>query len=81
MLSVLGPFRARVGQTRAAADAGALVRRLGRDAGRARARRRACRDGVVGILYMGASVVPVDESVHSFFQAKDKSIDMPSFRR
>lgn len=53
VLSVLGPFRARVGQTRAAAAAaaGALVRRLGRDAGRARARRRVCRDDVVGTAF------------------------------
>ncbi|KAK8041455.1 hypothetical protein PG994_014462 [Apiospora phragmitis] len=35
--------------------------------------------GIVGILYMGAFVIPVGESVHSFFQPKDGSAVVPPF--
>lgn len=35
--------------------------------------------GVIGILYMGAFVIPVGESIHSFFQPKDKPATVPPF--
>lgn len=38
--------------------------------------------GIVGVLYVGAFIVPVGESVHSFFQPKDGSEQMvPPFVR
>ncbi|KAI8949819.1 alpha/beta-hydrolase [Xylaria longipes] len=35
--------------------------------------------GVIGILYIGAFIIPVGESVHSFFQPKDGSFVVPPF--
>ncbi|RYP55245.1 hypothetical protein DL770_010930 [Monosporascus sp. CRB-9-2] len=35
--------------------------------------------GVIGILYIGAFVIPLGESIHSFFQPKDGSIVTPPF--
>ncbi|KAH9895414.1 hypothetical protein F4778DRAFT_783770 [Xylariomycetidae sp. FL2044] len=35
--------------------------------------------GVIGILYMGAFVIPVGESIHSFFQPKDGTLYVPPF--
>ncbi|KAK8023497.1 alpha/beta-hydrolase [Apiospora rasikravindrae] len=35
--------------------------------------------GIVGILYMGAFVIPVGESIHSFFQPKDGPAVVPPF--
>lgn len=35
--------------------------------------------GIVGIIYMGAFVVPVGDSVHSFFQPKDGNAVVPPF--
>ncbi|KAI3328442.1 alpha/beta-hydrolase [Ustulina deusta] len=35
--------------------------------------------GVIGILYIGAFVIPVGESVHSFFQPKNGSFMVPPF--
>ncbi|KAI1410409.1 alpha/beta-hydrolase [Hypoxylon sp. FL1857] len=35
--------------------------------------------GIIGILFMGAFIVPVGESVHSFFQPKDGSFVTPPF--
>ncbi|KAK8132281.1 alpha/beta-hydrolase [Apiospora kogelbergensis] len=35
--------------------------------------------GIVGILYMGAFVIPVGESIHSFFQPKDGTAVVPPF--
>lgn len=37
--------------------------------------------GVVGIFYMGAFIIPVGESVHSFFQPKDRPVVAPPFMR
>ncbi|KAE8382733.1 Alpha/beta hydrolase fold-1 [Aspergillus bertholletiae] len=37
--------------------------------------------GVIGIFYMGALVVPVGESIHSFFQPKDGTAFTPPFMR
>ncbi|KAK8023232.1 hypothetical protein PG991_006471 [Apiospora marii] len=37
--------------------------------------------GVIGILYMGAFVIPVGESINSFFQPKDKPATVPPFMR
>ncbi|KAK7748487.1 hypothetical protein SLS62_008527 [Diatrype stigma] len=44
-------------------------------------RARGLRGGVVGILYVGAFVIPVGESVHSFFQPKDGTFYTPPFLR
>jgi hypothetical protein len=35
--------------------------------------------GIIGILYAGAFVVPVGESIHSFFQPKDGNFVTPPF--
>ncbi|KAI1395625.1 alpha/beta-hydrolase [Hypoxylon fuscum] len=35
--------------------------------------------GIIGILYMGAFIVPVGESIHSFFQPKDGTFMIPPF--
>ncbi|KAI1169759.1 alpha/beta-hydrolase [Nemania sp. FL0916] len=35
--------------------------------------------GVIGIFYMGALIIPLGESVHSFFQPKDGSQIVPPF--
>ncbi|KAI1306953.1 hypothetical protein F5Y03DRAFT_133109 [Xylaria venustula] len=35
--------------------------------------------GVIGILYIGAFIIPEGESVHSFFQPKDGSFLVPPF--
>ncbi|KAI0971461.1 alpha/beta-hydrolase [Xylaria arbuscula] len=35
--------------------------------------------GIIGILYIGAFIIPVGESVHSFFQPKDGSFLVPPF--
>ncbi|KAI0884108.1 alpha/beta-hydrolase [Annulohypoxylon maeteangense] len=35
--------------------------------------------GVIGILYLGAFIVPIGESIHSFFQPKDGSSITPPF--
>ncbi|KAI0110724.1 alpha/beta-hydrolase [Nemania sp. FL0031] len=35
--------------------------------------------GVIGIFYIGAFVIPVGESVHSFFQPKDGTFMVPSY--
>ncbi|KAK7973520.1 alpha/beta-hydrolase [Apiospora saccharicola] len=35
--------------------------------------------GIMGILYMGAFVIPVGESINSFFQPKDKPAMIPPF--
>ncbi|ROW09885.1 hypothetical protein VPNG_06275 [Cytospora leucostoma] len=35
--------------------------------------------GIIGVLYMGAFVIPVGESVHSFFQPKDGNATVPPF--
>ncbi|KAI1746705.1 alpha/beta-hydrolase [Xylaria castorea] len=35
--------------------------------------------GIVGIFYIGAFIIPVGESVHSFFQPKDGSFMVPPF--
>ncbi|KJZ71765.1 hypothetical protein HIM_08850 [Hirsutella minnesotensis 3608] len=40
---------------------------------------RGCEGGVVGIFYVGAFVIPVGESVSSFFQPKDGSFVTPPF--
>ncbi|KAI0024044.1 alpha/beta-hydrolase [Xylariomycetidae sp. FL0641] len=37
--------------------------------------------GVIGILYIGAFVIPVGESVHSFFQPKEGPAVVPPFMR
>jgi pimeloyl-ACP methyl ester carboxylesterase len=37
--------------------------------------------GIIGIFYIGAFLVPVGESVSSFFQPKDGSLVTPSFMR
>lgn len=37
--------------------------------------------GIIGILYMGAFVIPVGESVHSFFQPKDGTFVTPPFMK
>lgn len=37
--------------------------------------------GVIGIFYMGAFVIPVGESVSSFFQPKDGTLVTPPFMR
>ncbi|KAH8702376.1 Alpha/beta hydrolase fold-1 [Talaromyces proteolyticus] len=37
--------------------------------------------GIIGIFYMGAFVVPVGESVNSFFQPKDGTLFTPPFMR
>ncbi|GMG34983.1 unnamed protein product [Aspergillus oryzae] len=37
--------------------------------------------GLIGIFYMGAFVVPVGESIHSFFQPKDGTTFVPPFMR
>ncbi|GAB1194159.1 hypothetical protein APSETT444_003400 [Aspergillus pseudonomiae] len=37
--------------------------------------------GLAGIFYMGAFVVPVGESIHSFFQPKDGTIFTPPFMK
>ncbi|KAI1489524.1 alpha/beta-hydrolase [Biscogniauxia mediterranea] len=37
--------------------------------------------GIIGILYMGAFIIPVGESVHSFFQPKDGSFVTPPFMK
>jgi len=37
--------------------------------------------GIIGILYVGAFVIPVGESVQSFFQPKDGSFVQPHFMR
>ncbi|PYI08008.1 hypothetical protein BO78DRAFT_442225 [Aspergillus sclerotiicarbonarius CBS 121057] len=41
--------------------------------------RGAQKGGVIGIFYVGRFVVPVGESVHSFFQPKDGSLRVPPF--
>lgn len=35
--------------------------------------------GIIGILYMGAFIIPVGESINSFFQPKDGSFTVPPF--
>jgi pimeloyl-ACP methyl ester carboxylesterase len=35
--------------------------------------------GIIGILYYGAFVIPVNESIHSFFQPKDGTLHTPSW--
>jgi pimeloyl-ACP methyl ester carboxylesterase len=35
--------------------------------------------GILGILYVGGFVIPVGESVHSFFQPKDGNFVTPAF--
>lgn len=35
--------------------------------------------GIIGLLYMGAFVIPVGESVHSFFQPKEGPAVVPPF--
>jgi pimeloyl-ACP methyl ester carboxylesterase len=35
--------------------------------------------GVIGIFYIGAFIIPVGESVHSFFQPKDGPANTPPF--
>ncbi|KAJ9295062.1 hypothetical protein DTO271G3_6232 [Paecilomyces variotii] len=35
--------------------------------------------GIIGIFYMGAFIIPVGESVHSFFQPKDGPVVVPPF--
>lgn len=35
--------------------------------------------GIIGILYMGAFIIPVGESIHSFFQPKDGPAVAPPF--
>lgn len=42
-------------------------------------RSKGLRGGVVGILYVGAFVIPVGDSVHTFFQPKDGSFVQPPF--
>ncbi|KAK3902806.1 pyrethroid hydrolase [Staphylotrichum tortipilum] len=37
--------------------------------------------GVIGILYAGAFVIPVGESIHSFFQPKDGTFVTPPFMK
>jgi pimeloyl-ACP methyl ester carboxylesterase len=37
--------------------------------------------GVIGILYVGAFVIPVGESIHSFFQPKDGTFVTPPFMK
>ena len=37
--------------------------------------------GVIGILYMGAFIIPVGESIYSFFQPKDGTVVTPHFMR
>ncbi|ROW10093.1 hypothetical protein VMCG_02034 [Cytospora schulzeri] len=37
------------------------------------------RGGIIGIFYMGAFVIPVGESIHSFFQPKDGNRVVPPF--
>ena len=33
--------------------------------------------GIVGILYYGAFIIPINESIHSFFQPKDGTVHVP----
>ncbi|AEO59680.1 hypothetical protein MYCTH_2128762 [Thermothelomyces thermophilus ATCC 42464] len=54
-----------------------LFRRLGGHAGSARSKGLA--GGVIGIFYAGAFVIPVGESIHTFFQPKDGSFVTPPF--
>lgn len=35
--------------------------------------------GIIGVLYVGAFIVPVGESIHSFFQSKDGTAIVPPF--
>jgi dienelactone hydrolase len=35
--------------------------------------------GIIGILYVGAFIIPVGESIHSFFQPKDGTAAIPPF--
>jgi pimeloyl-ACP methyl ester carboxylesterase len=35
--------------------------------------------GIIGILYVGAFIIPVGESIHSFFQPKDGTAVVPPF--
>lgn len=35
--------------------------------------------GIIGLFYIGAFIIPVGESVHSFFQPKDGSFVVPPF--
>jgi pimeloyl-ACP methyl ester carboxylesterase len=37
--------------------------------------------GIVGILYVGAFIIPVGESIHSFFQPKDGTAVVPPFMK
>lgn len=37
--------------------------------------------GIIGILYVGAFVIPVGESIYSFFQPKDGTVVTPHFMR
>ncbi|KAI1810353.1 alpha/beta-hydrolase [Poronia punctata] len=37
--------------------------------------------GIIGLFYLGAFIIPVGESVHSFFQPKDGSFVTPPFMR
>lgn len=37
--------------------------------------------GIIGILFMGAFIIPVGESIHSFFQPKDGPFHTPPFMR
>lgn len=37
--------------------------------------------GVIGILYIGGFVIPVGESIYSFFQPKDGTVVQPHFMR
>jgi pimeloyl-ACP methyl ester carboxylesterase len=37
--------------------------------------------GVIGVLYVGAFIIPVGESIHSFFQPKDGTAVVPPFMK
>lgn len=48
----------------------------------AKARKETGRSGgIIGILYVGAFVIPVGDSINSFFQPKDGSFTTPPFMR
>ncbi|KAH7091606.1 Alpha/beta hydrolase fold-1 [Paraphoma chrysanthemicola] len=40
-------------------------------------REKALKGGIVGLFYFGAFVIPLDESIHSFFQPKDGNVVVP----
>jgi pimeloyl-ACP methyl ester carboxylesterase len=37
--------------------------------------------GIIGILYVGAFIIPVGDSIHSFFQPKDGTAVVPPFMK